>query len=156
MAVDKEAKRKATELRKLLWDRMVSEGYENVRKFHIKSRIPLSPETVRRAFSDVDYYKAMETSTLIIVCVHLNFKADEIREILVNYTDDKYFHKLIGKQPTETLSVLDEAVVRATAEIIKANPEAQGYLASTLDFMADCAGVDVSIHTDKIRRRKAA
>ncbi|MGO9017760.1 MAG: hypothetical protein ACLQVJ_05335 [Syntrophobacteraceae bacterium] len=154
MAVDKEAKRKATELKNLLFDRMVSEGYENVRKFHIESRIPLSPETVRRALSDVDYYKAMETSTLIIVCVHLNFKADEIREILVNYTDDKYFHKLIGKQPKEALSVYDEAIVKAVSEIVKANPEAPKLVADMLDFVAKGSGVDISEYSDKIRRRK--
>ena len=154
MAIDKEAKRKATELRKLLSERMISEGFENVRQFHIESRIPLSPETVRRALSDVDYYKAMETSTLIIVCVHLHFTADEIREILVNYTDDKYFHKLIGKQPANALSVFDDALVKATSEIVQADPNSVKLVGDMLDFLAKGSGVDVSEYTDKIRRKK--
>jgi hypothetical protein len=54
MAIDKDAKRKAAELRKLLLARMLSEGYENVRQFHLATKIPLSPEPVRRAFNDTD------------------------------------------------------------------------------------------------------
>jgi len=155
MAVDKEARRKAQELQKLLTDRMSSEGHENLRKFHIGSRIPLSPETVRRAFTDTDYYKAMEPMTLVIICQHLNFKPDEIREILANYTDDKYLHKMIGKQPKETLSVFDEAVLAAVREIVKASPESTEHLANGLEILAWGAGVDIGAHTGTIRRRKA-
>lgn len=61
MVMDKEAKKKAAALQKLLSDRMSDEGFQNIRQFHMESRIPLSQETIRRAFSDTDYYKAMET-----------------------------------------------------------------------------------------------
>ena len=150
--MDKEAKKKAAALKKLLSDRMSDEGFQNIRQFHMESRIPLSQETIRRAFSDTDYYKAMETSTLIIICVHLGYKPDEIREILVNYTDDKYFHKLIGKQPKEVLSTFDDALLKATTEIVKGNPSAPKLVADMLDFVAATSSVDVTIHTDKIRR----
>lgn len=156
MTIDKDAKRKAAELNKLLLARLVDEGYKNVRQFHMESKIPLSPETVRRAFGDVDYYKAMEESTLIMVCTHLNYRADEIRDILVKYTDDKYFHKIIGKQPANTLSPLDDAVTKAMSDIIKVNPGSVKLLADMLDFLAMGSGIDVTVHTDKIRRRKAA
>jgi hypothetical protein len=82
----------------------------------------------------------METSTLIIICVHLGYKADEIREILVNYTDDRFFWKLIGKQHKDTLSTFDDAVLKATTEIVKGNPASPKLVADMLDFM------------DKIRR----
>ena len=91
-------------------------------------------------------------STLIIICVHLGCKPDEIREILTTYTDDKYFHKLIGKQPKEVLSTFDDALLKATTEIVKGNPSAPKLVADMLDFVAATSSVDVTIHTDKIRR----
>jgi hypothetical protein len=54
MVMDKEAKKKAAALQKLLSDRMSDEGFQNIRQFHMESRIPLSQETIRRAFSDTD------------------------------------------------------------------------------------------------------
>ncbi len=143
-------KRRAADLRKLLGEKLNKEGFENIRQFCISTRIPLSAETVRRGF--VDTGKELEPFSLVILCRYLNFTSDEIRDILKGYTDDKDIWPLLGKSSRGQLTVLEDAIIRAVKAIREAKPEYLASLADYIDLLATAAGVEVTEHTDKLRK----
>jgi hypothetical protein len=138
-------------LRALLVKKMAAEGWDNPRQFHLGSGVSrkFSIETTRRAFNPCDY-KTMEPSTLLVICKYLNFSANEIKEILKTYTDDKEIWPLLGDS-SESLTTQEEAIVEVFRMIRAAKPEILPNIADMLDLMAMTAGVECKALTNRLR-----
>ena len=145
----------AAELKKLLNRQLENEGWESLRQFTSGSKIPLSAETIRRAFMAQDY-KNMEPMSLAIICRYLNFTPDEIRDMLKTYTNDNVLWPMIGKGDGVRLSVYDQALLGAAKTIAGDDKERMTMLADQFDLMARAVGVDVSEYTRQIRRRRGS
>jgi len=138
------------ELKKKLVRRLTDEGYDSVREFLRKTRVPFSLETIRRAFNECDY-KNIESSTLAIVLKYLNYTHNEIKHILTEYTDDKELVQLIG-DTGEQYDMYEQRLVQAYRVIIKAAPDMGPVLADQLDLIGRVARVDTAGITDILRR----
>ena len=143
--------KKEEQLRALLVNKMAAEGWENPRQFHLGSGVArkYSIETTRRAFNPCDY-KSMEPSTLLVICKYLNFSANEIKDILKNYTDDKEIWPLLGDGAT-ALTTQEEAMVEVFRMIRAAKPEILPNIADMLDLMAMTAGIECKALTNRLR-----
>ena len=138
-------------LRAMLVKKMATEGWENPRQFHLGSGVAteFSIETTRRAFNPCDY-KTMEPATLLTICKYLNFSANEIKDILKTYTDDKAIWPLLGDS-SESLTTQEEAIVEVFRMIRAAKPEILPNIADMLDLMAMTAGVECKALTNRLR-----
>jgi hypothetical protein len=147
----KKVGKKDEELRAILTLKMAREGWENPRQFHLGSGVAskFSIETTRRAFNPCDY-KSMEPSTLLIILKYLNFSANEIRDILKNFTSDKEIWPLLG-DGTTALTTQEEAMVEIFRMIRAAKPEMLPNIADNLDLMAMAAGIEFKALTNRLR-----
>jgi len=138
------------ELKKKLSRRLIDEGYDSVRGFLHKTKVPYSLETIRRAFNDCDY-KNIEVSTLVVVLKYLNYTPNEIKQIVTEYTDDKDLVALIGDTNVE-YSMYEQRLVEAYRMIMEADPGIGPVLADQLNLVGRAARVNVSEFTEVLRR----
>ena len=137
------------ELKKMLRDKMESEGWDNVRNFCKQTRIPISSETVRRALHDE--YTNLEAASLAIICRYLRFTNAEIRDILKTYTSDRDRWRMISADP-EHLSIYEVAVANAYRKIVGARGEFSGKIADYLEMVGEAAAVDIKQEIGLLRR----
>lgn len=137
------------ELKKMLRDRLDSEGWDNVRAFCKQTKIPISSETVRRALHDE--YTSLEPASMAIICRYLRFTNAEIRDILKTYTSDRDLWRMISDDP-EHLSIYEVAVAKAYRKIVGARGEFIGKIAYYLEVIGEAAAVDIKQEIGLLRR----
>lgn len=145
-------------------ERFKAQGWGSYRQFTHASKVPLSMETVRRALNGDDE-KCIEPLSLAVICRHLAFNNDEIRDIIREYAqdtdiDDKLrnladdFWPMLGKADSQRLSVYDKAMLSSCKQIAGDNYKQMAMLANQLDLVARALRVDVTEHTRLLRRKK--
>lgn len=146
-----EAKRKMDELKKILAAKLEKEGWDSIRQFTMRSRIPLSQETTRRAFGESD--KPLEPASVAVIARYLGFSPEEIKGFLRDYTEDDDLWQMIGREDTR-YTVTDLAVLEAFKTLAEhGTPATLKSLADHMDLLAKTIEVDIREHTDKLRRR---
>jgi len=132
--------------------RISEEGWSSTRQFCLNAGFDLSGETVRKLVNALDFQ--VEPATLAIILRALNYTHDEIRSMLQEFTDDKDLWPMIGGGK-RVFNIYEESVRQAVNTIMDAGKEDAGNLiADQIDIVARAFGVDVSEHTNKIRRKK--
>lgn len=140
------------ELRKILCERLQSEGWTNVGKFKKGTGIPYSVETVRRVFIECDN-KVIKTKTLAVIMLHLKYSPDEIRSILTEHLDpNDPVLQIIGGGPTIKLNITEEKLITVYRAIVGKQSDLSNLLADHLDLLGKIAGVQTKHNTNALRR----
>lgn len=84
-----------SELYKVMYDKLIEQGWENVRRFTDASGVPYSLETTRRLFNECTY-KGIAPATIAVIARYLGFTPTEIRGLLKEYTTDEEIWPMIG------------------------------------------------------------
>lgn len=140
------------ELRQLLNDRLLSEGWANLGRFKKGTGMPYSLETIRRVFNECDN-KIIKTKTLAVTMLHLKYSPDEIRSILTQYLDpNDPVLKIIGGGTAIELSNTEEKLITVYRSIVRKQPELSNSLADHLDLLGKIADVPTKQYTNALRR----
>lgn len=146
---------RAKKLLKYLNEKLRDEGWETPFEFQQKSRVPFSPETIRKVFGG-SKTKATEPTTIALVLQHLNVPPHEIRRVLRELTDDQYLWKLMPEEPgavANTLTPAEEAWVGIYRKI-SVKPEALQAHLKALPVTALAAGADISSELEVLERKE--
>lgn len=140
------------ELRKILCNRLLSEGWSNIGKFKKGTGIPYSLETVRRVFIECDN-KMVKTKTLAVTMLHLNYSPNEIRAILSKHLDpNDPVLLIIGDKEELKLNPAEEKLITTYRSIVEKQPELSNLLADHLDLLGKIADVPTKLNTNALRR----
>jgi len=137
------------ELYQILYQRMIDQGWDNIRRFTAGSKVPFSIETKRRLFNECDY-KSVAPITIAIVARYLDFTNEEIRELLQKYTTDRDVWPLIGDSD-ERLTNEERAWLELFSSISK-NSKLKENIFDQIEMLADLSGEDVSEQLKILRR----
>ncbi len=137
-------------LYEILHKKLIEGGWENIRRFTDGSKVPFSVETTRRLFSECSY-KGVAPATIAIVAKYLGFSANEIRDLLREYTTDRDLWPLIGDS-TNRLTKEEEATIALTNRLKEQNIDAYDSVLSHIETVGKMVGINVDEVT--LLRRK--
>jgi len=131
-------------LQSILTQRLKAEGWTSILEFTRKSGVGehFTQETTRRCFNACED-KNVAPPTLAVVMYFLNYKQNEIKDILEQYTNDKIFYKLIGDCHIQ-LSIQEEALNAAYSKLVKADPSVARSIVPMLEMAGKAAGVNIT------------
>lgn len=126
-----------SQLYKIMHDKMLEQGWENVRRFTEASGVPFSLETTRRLFNECTY-KGIAPATIAIIARYLGFSTAEIRNLLREYTTDEEIWPMIGVDDGK-LSKDEEHWLQLYHEL-SANPDLYQAVITQIDSACKLAG----------------